>query len=293
VEGPSSSLGEIRRKPRKGGAAHGVLSMLRSTPPPLAAPVSHAGDISARSPSQRPSALPDEHVRRNVLGGVLVNSKAADLRPVGAGTYVQPVTMPVVAVSALDVAFASAVAAALAAILSPLSAWLIARGGRQHELALAREARNYEARREIYVEALTDATKQVSSMGTAMAAYPRDDDLVIARLDARRSSRDQIEARRGSLAALGSVPVLAAIDAWISAEDEFWRWLAMHPPGEPLPAFASAKAYDRFNRAVAARANLEEAVRADLQGQKPARRTLVRALRERYFASRRASTAPD
>ncbi len=51
VEGPSSSLSEIRGKPRKGGAGRGVLPMLRTTPPPLAAHPSSRVSLAPLLPS--------------------------------------------------------------------------------------------------------------------------------------------------------------------------------------------------------------------------------------------------
>jgi len=52
------------------------------------------------------------------------------------------------AISALDVAFASALVALTAAVFSPLVAWLIAKQAHEHELGSDRERRLFEARRE-------------------------------------------------------------------------------------------------------------------------------------------------
>jgi hypothetical protein len=72
-----------------------------------------------------------------------------------------------VGVSALEVAFASALAAAVAAVaavVSPLSAWFIARGNREHERRLAQDARSYESRATVYRDLLSDGLRQLRAM---------------------------------------------------------------------------------------------------------------------------------
>ena len=69
--------------------------------------------------------------------------------------------MQALAITALDVAFASAVAAGLAAVTAPLSAWFIASRGWFHERTLAHAERMFEARRDVYVRAVTDAHRYV------------------------------------------------------------------------------------------------------------------------------------
>jgi hypothetical protein len=86
------------------------------------------------------------------------------------------------AITALDVAFASAIVAALAAVSSPLVAWSIARATRDHERTLSREARNYEARREVYLELLLYCQRKAEALEAYLAGdeppdYPPDEEM--------------------------------------------------------------------------------------------------------------------
>ncbi len=67
--------------------------------------------------------------------------------------------MPALAVSALDVALVSALAAVVAAVASPISAWLTARGRNRHERQVAHDQRVFERRCDVYEEAITDVQR--------------------------------------------------------------------------------------------------------------------------------------
>ena len=74
------------------------------------------------------------------------------------------------AVSALDVALASAIAAGVTGVAAPLSAWLIAQRGTSSAQALAREERVYQARVHAYDEGMTLAYQmQAMAVQTALA----------------------------------------------------------------------------------------------------------------------------
>lgn len=58
------------------------------------------------------------------------------------------------AITATDVAFVSVIVAGVTTIVGPLVTWQIAKGGWKHERDVDISRRNYEARRDVYVELL-------------------------------------------------------------------------------------------------------------------------------------------
>jgi len=71
------------------------------------------------------------------------------------------------AVSALEVALASVIVTAVTAVFGPLITWQIAKSGRDHERAVDLSRRNYEARREVYVEMLALTRVKVQALAAA------------------------------------------------------------------------------------------------------------------------------
>jgi hypothetical protein len=71
------------------------------------------------------------------------------------------------AVTAEAVALVSVIVTGLTAILGPLITWQIARSGQKHERDVDISRRNYEARREVYVEMLALSRVKVQALEAA------------------------------------------------------------------------------------------------------------------------------
>jgi hypothetical protein len=121
------------------------------------------------------------------------------------------------AVSALDVAFV----AALVGIAAPLSAWLIAKETREHELENEREDRLFHARREIYEAVLTDVSRSVATTfawdTTLRGVAP-----VEPHLSSRHLSADDWLDLQARASAIASEEVLSALDRLVDVQAKFW-----------------------------------------------------------------------
>lgn len=70
----------------------------------------------------------------------------------------------IVAVTPLDVAFVGAAAALIAALVAPLSAYLIARQTHDHERRLAQAERNDSYRRKVYYEVVLESRAYIEAL---------------------------------------------------------------------------------------------------------------------------------
>jgi hypothetical protein len=160
------------------------------------------------------------------------------------------------AITALDVAFASAVAAGLAAVTAPLSAWFIASGSWFHERTLAHAGRMFEARRDLYVRAVTDAHRYVR-LGTDQIEALRTGKLTSS--NSLQPPTAEVRTRqRGLLGALGSDDMVKAVDDFHAALAEFITTLggavgratpAGHLVGTDEEVASVLRAWDEMDRA--------------------------------------------
>jgi hypothetical protein len=72
------------------------------------------------------------------------------------------------AISAIDVAFVSAIAALVSALVAPLSSWLISRGGWSHSRRLASDERIFESRARLYEDIIRDGKNDLRFFNTAL-----------------------------------------------------------------------------------------------------------------------------
>jgi hypothetical protein len=79
----------------------------------------------------------------------------------------------ILAVSALDVAFVSAIATVAAAVFGPLCAWVISGRSLEHEVKIDRERRLFDARRDLYASVLADVFRSVGLIHTEAGVEPR------------------------------------------------------------------------------------------------------------------------
>jgi hypothetical protein len=166
------------------------------------------------------------------------------------------------------VAIAGAVTTSVAAVAGPLASWLIAKGGREHEERLTREARYFEARRSVYEDAITeliDGTQQMRVLVQRMDA-----ELETYRLpEAPEYTESDAGRLRGRIVPVASEPVVKAFEAFADAAVAFWTTVvtiqSSGDEGEVIPLSQSAELQPLLSAALDARVAFERAVRVDMQ----------------------------
>jgi hypothetical protein len=153
----------------------------------------------------------------------------------------------VAAVTALDVAFATAIVAGISAIVGPTVAFLIGRADRQAARQKAKGDRYFELRRAAYAEVLTNYFGVMAVMeGAPAPTTPVDWNALAAQLSA-----------------IASTDVLATGTAFMAASRKYFldaNLLEQIGPGEPgrdrmveqasADSAAATDAFERFQRAI-------------------------------------------
>lgn len=114
------------------------------------------------------------------------------------------------AISGLDVAFVSAIAAVAAAIAAPLSAWLVAVANNRHD----RWVKTYDDLRDAYLRLLRVIFSAHVNTSAFVAVLERDDPGVY---EAKSAAIEDVEAQVERLAlvrAFAPESVIQAVDAW-------------------------------------------------------------------------------
>jgi hypothetical protein len=126
----------------------------------------------------------------------------------------------ILAVSALDVAFVSALATVAAAVVAPLSAWVISKETRDHELRIDRERRLFDARRELYATSLADVFLAVAAIN-AEDIHLRGLD-VTPHVPKARGVDDWLELQ-AQVSAIASESVMDALERLDDVHETFWK----------------------------------------------------------------------
>ena len=160
------------------------------------------------------------------------------------------------AVTPLDVAFASAIATIVAAIAAPFVTWRTATGSWRHERQAARENRNHDARRDVYVAMLRWTRKKIEALEALRDAKDLPD-------PGPAEERDLLFAR---VTAFGSADVLSKISEFDHAWNDAWEDISaqlqaareQHPEaGDPTATFDTSGLWTNLR-------TIGDAVRAEL-----------------------------
>lgn len=166
------------------------------------------------------------------------------------------------------VAIAGAITTSIAAVAGPIAAWLIAKGGREHEERLTREARYFEARRSVYEDATTEFAAETQQMRVTLKRFDVEVETYRLPETPKHTPQDEAARLRGRVVPIASESVVAAFDAFADAALMFWTTVIeivnTGDEGDVIPLSESAKLHPLFRAALAARADFEAAVRRDM-----------------------------
>ena len=166
------------------------------------------------------------------------------------------------AVTALDVAFAAAIAAAVTGIASPLASWMIARHGMTSASALAREERVYASRVDAYDEAMTAAYQMQAIAVQSVLAMDRGEEMPYpSHFDNAKNLEvaARMEVRGSEVAAQAFVAVSVAVVAYLGRWEELGGPFSERPPDE-----IREQLYAGRDAVKDARQELGNRIRADL-----------------------------
>lgn len=175
-------------------------------------------------------------------------------------------------ITALDVAFVSAISAVAGSVAGPLISFLIARGDRSHQRGLSREERSFESRRAVYEDTLAEVGEEIYVVREYLKKVER------ARVKVEASTEYEVEAdlikewsrSRGRLATVAGEPVMTAYEDFRQAATDWWaKLLEVTSEGTVGDNVDPARAEElRPLQAELAgkRLDLEALVRRDLQG---------------------------
>jgi hypothetical protein len=124
------------------------------------------------------------------------------------------------AVSAIDVGFVGALAALAAAVLTPLSNWLVTIATHKHERRLAHDERAFDARRDAFEEAVVQVHH---SLAVARHYYARFADPTFPLADLDRGSVGETIELAGRIGVVGTPELISAIDDASNASFAFSR----------------------------------------------------------------------
>lgn len=167
------------------------------------------------------------------------------------------------AVSGLAVAFVSAIAAAAAAIMAPISAWLIAREGHKHE----RWTKTYEDRRAAYIAMLrTVYVGRQLAHATARSIEHNDPTIIAREGGAGYRAIDQQLDEIALVLAMSTDAIQSAWSAYNRAEERTTDFMSNAPRDTEAERAASAKRIrDDLEQNRILLNNLRAAVSADLR----------------------------
>jgi len=176
----------------------------------------------------------------------------------------------VVAITALDVAFMTAIAALVASVAAPAASILIARNGREHQRKLAREERGFDVRYVAYQEMLTEINLDVQDARFRVDAIHAGSYRVEAAGDADDETRREWAKNRARIATLASAEVVNAFETHADAQAAFWSRLvsiaAKSAVGDVLDPAVADELKPLLDVVYATRLPFEERIRADLRG---------------------------
>jgi len=180
-----------------------------------------------------------------------------------------------VAITALDVAFMSSIAALIASVAAPVAAILIARNNREHERQLAREERGFDARRSAYENTLTDigatlyyAQKRVDDIREGRCQVADED---LATTDTDEATYEQWARDRALIATIANTSIMAAHAKHADAQVAFWQRVVVvmrnsGPIGSAVNVERAAELQPLLGHMYSTRTELEERIRTDLRG---------------------------
>jgi hypothetical protein len=166
------------------------------------------------------------------------------------------------ALSALDVAFVSALAAAAAAVAAPISAYAVARANHKHD----RWHKTYEDRRTAYQRLLRVIhAGRITASGFAKALESGDPDLFAARATATETADETLD-RAVAVGAFAADAVRDAVAEWNDTYHTLDSALRGATYATDAQRQASAKAIgEAIEETAAAVRKIEDAIRADLR----------------------------
>jgi hypothetical protein len=170
--------------------------------------------------------------------------------------------VPLLAITALDVAFVSAIGATVVGVAAPFLSWLTARHATASAQALAREERLYANRVDAYDAAMTLAYQMQAAAVQSVLAMDRGEETPLPPgYDPARSLdiAGRIEVRGSVEAARALVNVSHAIVAYLAKWEELGGPFAERPPDE-----VRQQLYELRDAVTAARQELGNRIRADL-----------------------------
>jgi hypothetical protein len=168
------------------------------------------------------------------------------------------------AISGLDVAFVSAIAAIAAAIAAPLSSWLVAIANNRHD----RWVKTYDDLRDAYLRLLRQIYRLHTSTSAFVQMLDADDPGVYGGQSAIAERPDEQVDRLALAGAFASGPVVKAVEDWDTARQEVIELVKnakFGTEGERRDSAAAIRdAQDKLREPVR---RIRDAIRADLRKQ--------------------------